>query len=146
MSNYQPFPIGRLAPYPVWTAMRVLWLVALALIPGSVVWLFYGGSSETLWTSGSFWMFMAGVMLASTGGRGSAISFKGLISPGCDAIGHLLASHQCPACGQSCFDSSPPSGYVPESATHTWWPLRHCAQCGHDLKQRLPGQPPQASR
>ena len=124
---------SRFAPFHVWTAMRLLWFAGLLMIPGAVIWLFSGGVGDHLFASGPFWMFIIGVMLAASGGRGSAMSFRGLISPACDAIGRILASPDCPNCGQSCFDSSPASGYAPETAKQHWWPLRQCAGCGRDL-------------
>jgi hypothetical protein len=53
-----------------------------------------------------------------------------------ELIGHFLGSRYCPACGQSIFDDAPPSGYISDSERGRWWPSRHCANCGHDLKTR----------
>lgn len=113
--------------------MRVLWYLGVAMIPGSFAWMIAVGGASPLLAQGYFWTFMGGVMLSASGGR----RYRGPISPGCDVIGWMLASDQCPACGQSVFDSTPPSGYVPDTTRHTHWPARVCANCGHDLTKRL---------
>jgi hypothetical protein len=56
-----------------------------------------------------------------------------------EVIGHFLGSRFCPACGQSIFDDAPDSGYVADHERGRWWPNRHCAGCGHDLKKRVQG-------
>ncbi len=124
---------SRFSPFHIWTAMRLLWFAGLLMIPIALIWLSSGGGSSNLYASGPFWMCLFGLMLVASGGRGSAMRFPGLISPACDAIGRLIASPDCPACGQSCFNSSPSTGYAPETTKHLWWPLRQCANCSHDL-------------
>jgi hypothetical protein len=127
---------GRFAPYPVWAAMRVLTTIGAGMftlwLGSAIVALLSavsGGKADML----PMWIGIAGVIMGGSGNGfrpGENVPLFGEI------IGRMLASKHCPACGQSIFDHTPKSGYAPEAMTYSWWPSRHCTNCGHDMNLR----------
>lgn len=128
--------IGRYAPYPVWMAMRIITMIGSGMI---LLWFGWaiaalfsavnGGDLEVL----PMWVAIVGIIVgASDKGfrRGENVPLFG------EVLGRALASKQCPSCGQSIFDHTPPSGYQPELVKYRWWPARNCRNCGHDMTVR----------
>lgn len=115
------------APYNVWWKVRIVGLVGAAcyLLPVPLLLL-----------TGSAWpliLFLPALVIAPP--------LPGMIDNGFTAltpalIGYALGSRYCPSCAQSIFDDAPASGYLSDLDRRRWWPRRHCANCGHDLKQR----------
>jgi hypothetical protein len=114
----------RFAPYPVWAWARAVGAASHAAFPLALVFAILGWPTMAL-IAFAFWFV---VFLP--------IPRYGLTPLTPEIIGGLLGSRYCPACGQSIFDRAPPTGYMADHARGTWWPHRHCANCGHDLKVR----------
>jgi hypothetical protein len=132
-----PIKVGRLAPYPVWIAVSVVVRASQILCLSCIVWyfaaLFDAMERPHMVSLPPAWLFIVTVFI----GADSADSYRRWrTSPFGDWIGDLLASQQCPACGQNVFDHTPPSGYAPPSQTTCYFPSRICTNCGHDLINR----------
>lgn len=114
----------RFAPYTVWSITRLIGVFAYAIIPlgALLTWL-----TQSL---APLLLIVLGVIIIVPIERRS---FTALLP---EMIAPLLGSRFCPGCGQSIFDRAPSSGYMPDHVRETWWPHRHCANCGHDLKVR----------
>jgi hypothetical protein len=129
--------VGRFAPYPVWMAMAVMARGAQLLFLLCCLWgmaaLFDAMEKPFTIPLPPMWLWLVSVFLGCDGGR-TAWTWK--TSPVGDGIGNLLASQQCPACGQNVFDHTPPSGYAPPSQAQAIFPSRICTNCGHDLTIR----------
>jgi hypothetical protein len=129
--------VGRFAPYPVWMAMAVMARGAQLLFLLCCLWgmaaLFDAMEKPFTIPLPPMWLWLVSVFLGCDGGR-TAWTWK--TSPVGDGIGNLLASQQCPACGQNVFDHTPPSGYAPPSQAQAIFPSRICTNCGHDLTLR----------
>ncbi|MGB7370097.1 hypothetical protein [Erythrobacter sp.] len=114
----------RYAPHTVWSAVRTATVFAYASIPIGV---------GLVWLTQSAWplllTFIGAILIWPTDRQ----ALNALVP---ELLGSLLGSRYCPACGQSIFDRAPASGYMADHARGTWWPHRHCANCGHDLKVR----------
>jgi predicted RNA-binding Zn-ribbon protein involved in translation (DUF1610 family) len=129
--------VGRFAPYPVWLRMTLLVRGAQIVFATCCLWFVAALLDSTSKPHSIFpppaWLFIVSGMLGADSGR-SARRWR--TSPLGDAIGRLLASQHCPACGQDVFDRTPPTGYVPESQRIAVLPSRICTNCGHDLIRR----------
>lgn len=129
-------PNGRFAPYPVWMCMRIAGMIGAGMVLLWFGWAFValfsainGGSIETL----PIWIAIIGVI---TSGSGKGFRHDENVTLFGELLGRVFASKQCPACGQSIFDHTPPNGYAPDVMKRSWWPSRHCTNCGHDMKIR----------
>ena len=132
-----PIKVGRFAPYPVWLAMAVLVRAAQVLFIIFCGW-YLAALLDAMDRSSTtplppLWLWGATLLIGADNGRGGG---RWRTSPLGDTIGDLLASQQCPACGQNLFDHTPPSGYAPDSQRHAIFPSRICTNCGHDLNNR----------
>lgn len=127
------------SPYGAWLIMRWVWFALLATIPFAIVMFFQTGNG---WW---FAPFFIAVLSVGSGSNGMAFGTGPdprdvRISLACDVWANWLSSQYCPACGQSCFDHSPPSGYAPDNAQYRFWPVSSCANCGCDLTQNSTGK------
>lgn len=122
----------RLAPYYVWSAMRILGLVGAIMFLGAI----WGLLNETLSVTLAILIGTTGALIG--GGRRN----DGLDVPIiCEFLGLRLSPKSCPECGQSVFDQMPATGFELESARHSFWPTRICYGCGSDMtKQALSRQ------
>ena len=126
--------VKRFAPYPVWMSLRLLTMLGGAM---AITWFFHTVYALLRAVDGvdvgllPVWVFVVGVILGgkTRGEPGNLPGFGEL-------IGNRLASKQCPSCGQSIFDHTPPSGYEPDTTRNSWWPSRRCTNCGHDMAKR----------
>ncbi|TFI56393.1 hypothetical protein E2493_20435 [Sphingomonas parva] len=132
-----PVRIGRLAPYPVWLGVTLL--VRSAQLVFLLLWVWYLAALFDAMDKAStispppIWLLVVSTLIGASSGRGA---WQWRTSPFGDALGKLLASERCPACGQSVFDHTPPSGYAPPSQQQRMVPSRICTNCGHDLMLR----------
>jgi hypothetical protein len=131
--NPHEIKVGLLAPYPCWYILQVLEIIAgivlLVWIVSFIRMIIYGGQVSAL----PFWVFIGGFIIA-----GRPVPYRSRhnnLAPFGEIIGGLLASKQCPQCGQSIFDHTPPQGYAPDLMKRLW-PLTDCANCGLDLSNR----------
>ena len=113
----------RYAPYTVWSRVRFATILAyIAILLGlGLAWLLQSPVPVLLTFLG---------IIVAVPYRHSSRAFLP------EVIGIELGSRYCPACGQSIFSRAPPTGYVSDQKSKTWWPQRFCASCGHDLKVR----------
>jgi hypothetical protein len=129
--------VGRFAPYPVWLATSVLVRASQILFLAFCLWylaaLFDAMERPHRISTPPIWLWFAFGMIGADV-KSSYRRWK--TSPMGDAVGNVLASLQCPACGQDVFDRTPPSGYAPEARRHAFFPSRVCTNCGHDLARR----------
>jgi len=126
--------VKRFAPYPVWMSLRLLTMLAGWI---AIAWFLHAtyaivravdGVDVGFWP---IWIFVVAVIIGGkTRGEGGNLPAFG------ELVGNLLASKQCPSCGQSIFDHTPPSGYEPDITRRSWWPSRCCTNCGHDMSKR----------
>ena len=127
--------VGRYPPYPVWMALfyivRGAQFVFLAGVFWLIVALWAAVDGRAVWTPPIWPLVVAAALGTSSRGR-----WRWKLSPVGDAIGNMLASQQCPACGQNIFDHTPPSGYAPAVQQQSWRPSSVCTNCGHDLSKR----------
>jgi hypothetical protein len=129
---------GRFAPYSVWMGVSLLARGAQLAFAGCCIWymsaLFHAmGRPAHLPSTPPLWLWLGTLILGAT----YRWDFKRYrTSPMGDMIGNLLASQQCPACGQNVFDHTPPSGYAPDTRAHAFFPSRICTNCGQDLMSR----------
>lgn len=114
----------RYAPYSVWSIARVIGAVGFAALPLAILAAIAG------WFGLAILLGVIGIVIVVP------VQTNNLIALAPEIIGGLLGSRYCPACGQSIFDDAPASGYMSDAARGRWWPARHCANCGHDLKLR----------
>jgi hypothetical protein len=133
----EPIDVGLLAPYPTWLIVTLLVRAAQALFVVCCLWsvvaLSHASERPHSVSLPPMWLWAAALMLGASSGRSG---YSGRTSPAGDLIGNLLASQQCPACGQNVFDHTPPSGYAPPSQAQAIFPSRICTNCGHDLAER----------
>src|SRR3954454_20296803 len=129
-----PIRIGRFAPYPVWMGVTLMARGAQLLFIVCLLWamaaLFDAMEKPFTIPFPPFWLWGVAILLGTSDGRSG---WRWKTSPVGDAIGNLLASQQCPVCGQNVFDHTPPSGYAPPSQAHSIFPSRICTNCGQDL-------------
>jgi len=129
---------GRFAPFPVWMAVTLLVRGAQLAFAGCCIWgmsaLFHAMDRPPQRPSTPpMWLWVVTIMLGAT----DRLDHKRYrTSPMGDMIGNVLASQQCPACGQNVFDHTPPSGYAPDTQAHAMFPSRICTNCGQDLTSR----------
>jgi hypothetical protein len=133
----RPIRIGWLAPYPVWLGVTLLVRFAQVLFLLFCVW-YLAALSDAMDKHSTtsippMRLWAATIVIGASSGRSAA---RWRTSPFGDTLGKLLASEQCPACGQSVFDHTPPSGYAPPSQQQAIFPSRICTNCGHDLMHR----------
>ena len=133
----RPIKVGRLAPYPVWIVTSVVVRASQILCLACIIWymaaLFDAMERPFTVSLPPLWLFLVTAFIGVEGGR----SYRNWrTSSFGDWVGNLLASEQCPACGQNVFDHTPPSGFAPPSQTSCWFPSRICTNCGHDLVNR----------
>ena len=136
--NAEPPAPKSFAPYPVWMTLRWITMAGSAL---AIVWLIWAVAALISAADGGqmpmlpVWLFVVAITVGGAP-RGDNI-FTGFdLPPFGEFIGRKLANKQCPSCGQSIFDHSPPSGYAPDRVTTSWWPSRFCMRCGHDMRVR----------
>jgi hypothetical protein len=133
----EPIDVGPFAPYPVWLAVTLLVRGAQLLFAILCLWyfsaLFHAMDRPHSISLPPTWLVAVSLVLGASDGRSS---WRWRTSPAGDMIGNLLASQQCPACGQNVFDHTPPSGYAPPSQAQGVFPSRICTNCGHDLGER----------
>ena len=131
----QPIPVGRLAPYAVWFPLVLIVRGSQILFVAFFIWYvatLMGATGEKFkLPAPPYWVWVA----AGVVGFSSRSAHRRLSELG-DAVGNMLASQQCPACGQNIFDHSGPSGYTSPSERNRFIPSRFCTNCGHDLKLR----------
>ena len=131
-----PITIGRFAPYQVWMSMRIATMIGTGM---ALLW--WGWAIAALFSAVSggdleilpWWIGIVGIIV---GGSDKGFRRDENIPLFGEVLGRALASKQCPACGQSIFDHTPPSGYQPDLVTRSWWPSRTCTNCGHDMAIR----------
>jgi hypothetical protein len=132
-----PIKVGRLAPYPVWIAVSVVVRASQILCVACIIWymaaLFDAMEKPHRISTPPLWLF---IVTAFIGADAESSYRRWRTSPLGDWLGDLLASQQCPDCGQNVFDHTPPSGYEPDSKRHRYFPSRICTNCGHDLINR----------
>src|SRR4051794_34220650 len=132
-----PIKIGRFAPFSVWLGATLLARGAQLLFVVCCLWAMAAlfDSIEKPFTTPlpPIWLWVVAILLGTSDGRSGG---RWKTSPVGDAIGNLLASQQCPACGQNVFDHTPPSGYAPPSQANSIFPSRICTNCGQDLSER----------
>ena len=138
-----PHP-SRVAPYPVWAAMRIITTLGNGMVLLWFAWaiiaifsIINGGTIKLL----PFWFGVVGLILG--GGSGSSYprpdgTFwqKPTLSLISEVLGRNLVPKECPVCGQSIFDHTPAAGYAPDGQTSSWWPSKICTNCGHDMRKR----------
>ena len=133
----RPIEVGRLAPYPVWIAVSVVVRASQILCLACIVWfmaaLFDAMERPHTVPLPPLWLFLVTAFIGAEGGHSYG---NWRTSSFGDWLGNLLASQQCPACGQNVFDHTPPTGYAPPSQTTCYFPSRICTNCGHDLINR----------
>lgn len=127
---------GRYAPYPVWMTLRIITMIGSGMVLLWFAWaiaaLFSainGGDLQVL----PLWICIVGSIV---GASGKGFRRDANLPPFGEIIGRMLASKNCPACGQAIFDHTPAAGYAPELQTYRWWPSRICTNCGHDMNVR----------
>jgi hypothetical protein len=136
----EPIDVGPLAPYPTWLIVTLVVRAAQSIFVVCCLWyiaaLFYAMGRPHSISLPPIWLVGATLLLGASDSRSRG---RSRTSPVGDLIGNLLASQQCPACGQNVFDHTPPSGYAPPSQAEAIFPSRICTNCGHDLGERTAG-------
>jgi hypothetical protein len=133
-----PSEPGRFAPYPAWMGVTLLVRGAQLTFAACCIWymsaLFHAmGQPRHRPSTPPMWLWL-GTLVLGASERWDSRRYR--TSPMGDTIGNLLASQQCPACGQNIFDHTPPSGYAPDTQAHAVFPSRICTNCGQDLASR----------
>ncbi|MBO9694802.1 MAG: hypothetical protein J7499_01260 [Sphingopyxis sp.] len=113
----------RIAPYYVWSAMRILGLAGAIMFLGAI----WGLLNETLSVTSAILIGTTGAFIG--GGRRNDDLDVPIV---CEFLGLMLSPKSCPECGQSVFDQMPATGFELESARHSFWPTRICYGCGRD--------------
>ena len=133
----RPVKVGFLAPFPVWIATTLVVRLAQILFLVCCAWYLAAlfdamdKSHTTSTPPGELWL--ATIIIGTSSGRSS---WPWRTSPFGDFVGKLLASQECPACGQNIFNHTPPSGYAPPSLERAIFPSRICTNCKRDLTRR----------
>ncbi|MDY7096666.1 MAG: hypothetical protein SXU28_00865 [Pseudomonadota bacterium] len=129
------------SPYGAWMTMRLIWIACMIALPVFFFAFLFSGT-------GNYWMLAilipSAVLVQGdrywTTRKSGGMSIRGnRVSGFLDMIGRRLSPHQCPHCGQSCFNNAPASGYASETMKAGFWPNSVCHNCGADLT--VPSKP-----